>query len=664
MAISQIWTILRASDAVEKTLAGWGASSASLTRRTQKPDEFTIKLDGTAFDTTEAFPYQSQITLKRNGVAWFVGVATKTPRMGRPNAESVGYTLEGPWWFLEHIAYQQGWTFLNSVVYQPDWQYYGITPPSGPAPQNVNITNLILNLGIDGIPITTGAQITDALNLAIAAGAPLQIGTIDPALVVPSQAARDLTCAEVIRRMLHWHPDVVTWFDYSFSPPKLHMRARANLGASSFSVAGKPATAIDVAARPDLVPPVVWLNYETSFQNNDQVQKYLFTDSYPASISQSQPGAIVMTINLTGPRTTYVKQYIKTAAIDANAINWWKERLPWLNDANITNLDYANNPGGAPNNPANGATVTAILADGSTAPGNNGTDPATQSSTSGATYGFYLIEGDVPNWLTGHSQMVEVALLINYDVVQGNDANGNPVVEHHTNELLLCKVMSTDLSTGWYEQLTGVYAGESVPTGVAQAYYTALSQMQYEGSFEITEQECGTVGGPYLGKVLNLTGGLGAWSSMNAEIFETTEDIATGETKLKFGPVGYLSPKDWIAWMRVNRWREIGNFAERQNGLITAGAQPIGGSGKHDRGGSGSKGPAQATTWAGPAAGGNPGTYAVAVKPTTLDPSVTSPSLTLPSGVTVQLTPVQVWDFTSNAMKTALMLTSQPYTPA
>ena len=123
--------------------------------------------------------------------------------------------------------------------------------------------------------------------------------------------------------------------------------------------------------------------------------------------------------------------------------------------------------------------------------GTDGTDKGSASTTEGTIYANHVLEGEIPNWIDGHAQMALVQVRANYDVTMGNDANGSPVVEHHANETLFVKVMSTDLSTGWYSQLSGVYIGEPTPTGLAQAYYEALSMPQYEGVFEITEQECG-----------------------------------------------------------------------------------------------------------------------------------------------------------------------------
>ena len=62
-------------------------------------------------------------------------------------------------------------------------------------------------------------------------------------------------------------------------------------------------------------------------------------------------------------------------------------------------------------------------------------------------------------------------------------------------------------------------------------------------------------------------------------------------TRLRFGPVEYLSPKDWLAVQRTARDRLLGDRQARVNGLLTIGSKPAGGSGKHDRGGSGSKAP-------------------------------------------------------------------------
>jgi len=666
MAVSNIWTLQRASDGREQSLAAWGISAATFTRRTQRSDTLVVRLDGVAFDAAEAFPYKSIVYLKRSGVIYYVGLATKTPRMGRPIAEGVGYTFEGPWWWLEHVPYNQAWMFLNGVNYVPRGGYYGLTPSLGAAPGTQQITNLILGIDDTGAALTTGQQIYDAVVCAQSAGAPFILATNSLEYIInsiPAEGARDLTCAEVIRRMLRWHPDAVVWFDYTTTVsgvprPTMWMQPRWLMSAVSFAVAGAPASGLDIAARPDLQVPVVLINYEILNQNNDQDQRTLQQDKYPTWASAEQPGAVVMTIDLQGEKTTYTRQYLKTAPLLYNDLGWWKERLPWLADANITKLNASANPTGANPESTNGGSVTPILPDGgadSTA-ATDGTDLANASTTEGTVWGNFLIEGDIPNWINGHAQMALAQLKVNYDVAMGNDANGNPVVEHHVNETIFVKVLSTDLATGWYNQLTGVYVGEVVPTNLAQNYYNALSVLQYEGSWEITEPECGTANLRYLGTVLNLTGGVGAWATMKAVIFESTEDLATGTTRLRFGPAAHLSPQDWLTIQRTARDRQLGDRQARVNGLLTVGSKPAGGSGKHDRGGSGSKAPPSLDNWVGAPAGGNPGTYKVNIQPATLDGTA---AVAVPSNLTVQLRAMAVC--VDGAMKTQLILCSEPF---
>jgi hypothetical protein len=635
-----IWTLRRVSDGVEKTLADWGITSAVLIRRTQRSDSLELRFDGLAFDGAELFAYRSTIQLLRDGTTYFAGVAVKTPRMARPSAEALSYVFEGPWWYLEHIVYQQEWKFLNL---------------SGD--NLAAVSNLVLAIGNDGSLITTGAQIADVVAEAVNAGAVLQLGTNDCAIQVPPEAGRDLTCAEVIRRMLRWHPDCVTWFDYATTPPTLKIRQRANLAAVDFSIAGQPHTGMDIAARPDLVPPVVVLKYQTLNQDDGIDQSYITIDQYPAAVSELQPGAVVMTIDLQGTRSQYVKQYLKTAPIEPTSADWWKERLPWLADANISGLSVIDDS----------AAGTPIGSDGGAESG-AASDPASMAGDggeAGAVLANYVVEGQVPEWLAAptllHAQMALVQAKVSYDVAMGRDANGNPVIEHHDQETVFVKVLSTDLGTGWYRQLSAVYIGDPQPAGLAQNYYHALAQLQYEGSFEITELECGQSATAFLGRVLNLTGGVSAWATMRALVFETTEELATGRTRLRFGPAQYLSPKDWIDLNRQNRQRQQGDLFGKVNGLVTLGGTPVGGTGKYDRGGVGSKAPPHLDTWVGAPTGGQPGTHKISIKHGQVDSAAAAQ---VPSDLTAQWRAINVCvpDGSGGTVtKTMLALLTEPF---
>jgi hypothetical protein len=60
-----------------------------------------------------------------------------------------------------------------------------------------------------------------------------------------------------------------------------------------------------------------------------------------------------------------------------------------------------------------------------------------------------------------------------------------------------------------------------------------------------------------MGNVLNLAGGLAAWASMAAVIFEVAQDVDAGVTSLRFGPNKYLGLSDLVALLRTWRNRRL-----------------------------------------------------------------------------------------------------------
>lgn len=92
---------------------------------------------------------------------------------------------------------------------------------------------LVIETARDGARIqrekAQSVQIIEALNWALKPFAtsgqfPFQIGTVSPNVDCPIDEVRDITCAEVIHKMLRWTPDAVTWFDYSTSPPTFNCK--------------------------------------------------------------------------------------------------------------------------------------------------------------------------------------------------------------------------------------------------------------------------------------------------------------------------------------------------------------------------------------------------------------------------------------------------------
>jgi hypothetical protein len=243
------WTI--SCNGTERLLADWGITQVKRSLVSQGQDTLTFKADGASCDSAPLFvPYGPWVTLYRNrtqnsdgtfsgGNTWFQGVVTQVPRTGAPDSESMLYKVAGPWWYLEHIVFQQPYQNI----------FLGYATPGDPATTplygQANSSHLFLNQGLSGsalLKITTGQQIIEALNWALKpftgadATPPFQIGSVTPAVDVPIDEVRDITCAEVVHKMLRWSPDAVTYFDYTTTPPTFNCIRRTDMTATNLDV--------------------------------------------------------------------------------------------------------------------------------------------------------------------------------------------------------------------------------------------------------------------------------------------------------------------------------------------------------------------------------------------------------------------------------------------
>jgi hypothetical protein len=116
-----------------------------------------------------------------------------------------------------------------------------------------------------------------------------------------------------------------------------------------------------------------------------------------------------------------------------------------------------------------------------------------------------------------------------------------------------------------YAVMSDYTEAEQPPTGLAAVLYSALSTLQYEGSWNVIRQE--PAASNTMGIVLNLTGGRTEWASMNALVQEIVDDLDNGITTYKFGPAGHLTIQDLMEQLRTTRGRTMSSkIKERQTG--------------------------------------------------------------------------------------------------
>ena len=272
--VSSLWTL--SADSTTHSAAQAGVTEIVRHRATQSTETCLVHTAGRAFDAAPLFAFGSTVTIRRGGVPWFVGRVTATPGSGDGSGEGVCYELSGPWWYLENLVCQQSWNLRGGTA-------TGL------------LSRLVLGQAVDGTRLTSGQVLAETLQFAADAGAPLTLGVIEPAAFLPLDELRDVTCAEVARKILRWHPDCVAWFDHTTAPvPTFHCRASVGLPVTTLTVGRAPLAAVNaLTARPDLAIPAVVLRYETV---DDDGTLDVVTDAAPAGATGREFGALVATI--------------------------------------------------------------------------------------------------------------------------------------------------------------------------------------------------------------------------------------------------------------------------------------------------------------------------------------------------------------------------------
>lgn len=273
-----------------RTLAEWGIVSAALTKRNQDADElqFTIGVQSIFADTP--FAYGGVVQLFRgNGARIFRGTVNtvRASGAGEGGEERITVTCLNAWWDLSRIIYQQ-----PRVIRDTDFASL----------LSLYTSHVTLGQSRYGHIQTTNAEIVEIAQYALLQSAMMYAApTIDELVIPPIQEARDITCAEAIRRMLAYTPDAICWFDYSPTVPIMWIQRRSAINSVSIDIAAGTVVGGlgSLTSRPDLVPAGVVFNFITQEKDPADPDGPL----YPRPTQQvagaaAGPGVIFATIEL------------------------------------------------------------------------------------------------------------------------------------------------------------------------------------------------------------------------------------------------------------------------------------------------------------------------------------------------------------------------------
>ena len=128
----------------------------------------------------------------------------------------------------------------------------------------------------------------------------LSVGELPGGLVLPVTEFHSMPCAEVIKYVLRWAPNYSTWFDYSITPPRLHINKRSSKTKVTLNTDVDNIVNTSLASLPDQVLPGVTIEYVKRFE-----QPNGFGTSYWMQLDKAGPnptgvGAVVLAFELNG----------------------------------------------------------------------------------------------------------------------------------------------------------------------------------------------------------------------------------------------------------------------------------------------------------------------------------------------------------------------------
>src|SRR5581483_11454210 len=335
----------------ERFLADWGISMPKLQLLSQAVSRMTFPVPGADPATVDAFeiPYKGLCSVYMDrvsggggfsgGTLIFQGRRSDIEGMADPARPALNFVLSDPWWDLEQVIFQHFWqvvTSISSGVPTYGTQYFS----------QLNLfQDISAGPGAPWTTLSTDRQIAQIVTFANGSGANVQLGACDPAWNLPVFPVKNITCAAAVLHCLSLVPNAVTFFDYSTSPPTLHIRQRPNCTAVTMPFGNGPTTDGSPMHKSSRLRPLsnlqasqVVLQYRKNFNYNGGQSTNLLIDSYPVASNGRSLGAIVAAVDLRGGVLNTVSGVVTSTAIDPTTPAFWQNYKCDLADASITGL--------------------------------------------------------------------------------------------------------------------------------------------------------------------------------------------------------------------------------------------------------------------------------------------------------------------------------------
>lgn len=280
--MSATWTLHNGT--VERTIAAWGMSGVSVARRNFEADELAFSIVRKDVLLPAVFAEGTVLTLKRDGTPVFIGTVVEATAVFGGGSEMDRYVARNAWHQLERTIYEQQrclWNggFSGTLSKESAQVVLGQTP-------------------LGGRYVTTSAAMQEVITFALTKGVPLLLGAVSGGVDFPVEECRDLTCAEVLRRLGAYTPDGVCWIEYGSGAQVLNFGRRASLSAVAYDVLdASTIESASVRPRGDLVPSGVRFDF-VGAENNALTGQSMTRITSQIAGASGLPGVIIATIEL------------------------------------------------------------------------------------------------------------------------------------------------------------------------------------------------------------------------------------------------------------------------------------------------------------------------------------------------------------------------------
>lgn len=596
---------------------GFSAESVRSLRRCQSADTFTATIINAMIAdecTSPTFPFEAQIICRTNrvgspgsfsgGLIKFQGKRVDQPLRAASHGQGVTYKFRGPWYDLENTHLQQTFkgasttyllaeTVLNTSTavtsgqvlisvgdqlqatlqwlldqyaaqgMAAPFQYKGRTLNAGAI--DLNSTSGVYNYALDAATTISAALFT---------------------LFLPTYITKPLMCSDVIQKCLEMSPRASVWFDYTTTPPTFHCTLPANKVAKTLPLFDAAThKSLTIQRRDDLRVRAVNILYRiTSTVDGAQVVDYA-PDKWGAHGSNNalDPSTGLRVVNelidLQGGAITTAKGHLDVEPVVINSGTggttqafkraWWSLKrggeMAKLEDSRVRFQDKAGAATTIPDATIVNSATGAVLS-------NADLIAAGFKSFAGALVLNRLVRGTHHSWMKRTDGQAVVSMKVKlvakmtyatYDVtsVAGTPDTDTTGVRHtmHNSEEHHANIEITNGVTGDYSTTASVTGGEAYiigAGGIAQYLYNHLNSYQYDGdAVHVGASFADVSASNYvdLGNMLNLSGGVVEWLTMNAQIQSIEEDWFKKTVNVQIGVANHLNAGQLSSLL--NAWR-------------------------------------------------------------------------------------------------------------